>query len=102
MWLCIVTFLPLLVTSASTLYWQFTYSPETYSGWKPINELGGMILTIPLGLLISISKPAGWLGLLGLILALYKKTYKPLLLSVVGAIVFGIYWPKSFMEIMSI
>lgn len=84
------------------LFWHFTYVPEPNVNWAPINDMVGMFIIMPFGWLISLATPAGWLNILGLVLALYKTNLKPLILSVSGSILFGIYWPKYFVGIMGI
>ena len=84
------------------LYWDLTYEPEPRVDWRPIDDYLGMLIIMPFGWLISIMTPAAWISLTGLIIALYKISFVPLALSVVGSIIFGLYWPKAFVAMMGI
>uniref|UniRef100_UPI00197E491E hypothetical protein n=1 Tax=Paraglaciecola marina TaxID=2500157 RepID=UPI00197E491E len=101
-WLLVGTFSSVLASTISMLYWHFTYMPEPNVNWSPINDMLGMFMIMPFGWLMSIITPAGWLSVIGLGLALYKISLKPLILSVLGSLLFGIYWPKFFVGMMGI
>lgn len=92
----------ILSSLLSLFYWQFTYVQQLNSDWSPISDLFGMLMIMPFGWLMSVMTPAGWMSIVGLCLALYKPSFKPLIVSVIGALVFGLYWPKYFIAIMGV
>jgi len=53
-------------------------------------SVGLMIFFIPLAIVTSILHPGGWLGIIGLILAIKHRSYRWLFLSGAGAIITGI------------
>jgi hypothetical protein len=83
-------------------YWQLTYQSEPGVAWQPIDDLLGMIMIMPFGMVIFLVVPWSWLNLSGLAFSLYRIDFKPLLLSIIGAIAFGIYWPEAFVAMMGI
>ncbi len=101
-WLLVGVVASVLSATASMIYWHLTYIPEPNVNRTPIDDMLGMYMLMPIGWLISVITPAGWLSIIGLGLALYKISLKPLVLSAAGAILFGIYWPKYFAGIMGI
>lgn len=101
-WLLVGVITSALSSMASMLYWQFTYVEEPNVNWSPINDTLGMFMIMPFGWVMSIITPAGWLSIIGLGLALYKSSFKPLLVSLVGSIIFGLYWPKFFVAMMGV
>ena len=100
-WLLVGVTFSILSASISMLFWHFTYEPEP-NVKVLINDMIGMFTIMPLGWLIYLLTPAGWLSVLGLVLGLYTKSLKPLILSALGSILFGIYWPEHFVAIMGI
>jgi hypothetical protein len=101
-WFLVGVVSSILSSTISMLYWHLTYVPEPNVNWSPINDMIGMFMIMPFGWLMSVITPAGWLSIIGLGLSLYKISVKPLILSAVGSILFGIYWPKFFVGMMGI
>jgi hypothetical protein len=101
-WLVGSAAVSIVVAMLSLVYWQITYTPEPNVPWRPIHEFGGMLMLIPVGWMLSIIMPWGWLNLAGLVWALKKGSLKPLLLSAVGTIAFGLFWPLWFVGMMGI
>jgi len=61
-----------------------------------------MVPFTPICIAISVLHPGGWLGLAGLILALKKRSYRWLYLSLAGAIITGATVPYIISEIVSL
>ena len=101
-WLAVGIVSSILSSTVSMFYWHFTYVLEPNVKWTPMDDVWGMFMIMPFGLLLSVITPAGWLSIIGLVLAVYKVSLKPLILSVLGGILFGIYWPKYFVGMMGI
>jgi TRAP-type C4-dicarboxylate transport system permease small subunit len=92
-----------VITAIITMmYWQFTYVRDANKKWQPIDDISAMLALMPLGWIISVLTPAGWLNITGFVLALYKISYKPLVICIAGSILFGLYWPKYVVGIMRI
>jgi hypothetical protein len=102
-WLSLGVACSAISSTASLLYWEFTYVQEpNVRIWSPIDDVVGMFVIMPFGWIIALITPAGWLSIIGLGLSLYKKSFKPLVLSAVGSLLFGVFWPKYFVGIMGI
>jgi len=101
-WLLVCVVSLVISATVSMIYLHLTYVPEPGVNWKPIDDMLGMFMVMPFGWLISVITPAGWLGIIGLGLSLYKISLKPLAISAAGGVLFGIYWPKYFIGIMGI
>jgi hypothetical protein len=102
-WLLLGVVCSIISSTASLLYWEFTYVQKpNVRAWSPIDDIVGMFVIMPLGWLISLVTPAGWFSIIGLGLGLYRKSFKPLVLSAIGSVLFGVFWPKYFVGIMGI
>ena len=108
-WFLVSVGISIISSTISMIYWDVTYIPAPHIDWRPINDFIAMLVILPLGWLISIFIPLGWFlmpwGLLtvsGLALALYKKSFIPLIISFVGAFAFGLFWPEMFVAMMGV
>jgi hypothetical protein len=97
----ITTILFSSVATALSMYFhdQPSDASERLSLLKDIYE---MLIINPIGFLLSLLTPVGWVMIFGLGYALIIKSYKPLLISAVGAAIFGYYWPLVFWAVMSV
>jgi len=102
MWLLVSLISSVSFSLVSIVYWEFAYIPQTNESWRPINDALSMLMMMPFGWLMSVLTPAGWLNFLGITLALYSSSFKPLVLSALGFAVFGLFWPKYFVGMMGI
>lgn len=91
----------LIISLVSLGVWELTYLQKPGVTWSPINNWAGVIALMPIGWLLSLFTPAGWLNLIGLGFAIYNKNLKFLAISWLGSIVFGLFWPISFVILMS-
>lgn len=91
-----------ITAAVCMLYWNFTYLQEANVDWFPLDDFLGMFVVMPFGWLLYLVLPPGWLSLIGLSLALYNSSLKPLLLSIVSSVVFGAIWPKWFVAMMGV
>ena len=101
-WLILGVVTSALSALVSMLFWNSNYIPNPNIGWTPIDDLSGMYVVMPLGWLLSVATPAGWLSILGLGLALYKRNLKPLILAAAGSILFGVIWPEIAVGLLGI
>ena len=91
----------LVISLISLAVWELTYIQKPDSSWSPMNDWAGMIGLMPIGWLLALFTPAGWLSLIGLGFAVYKSHLKYLAISWLGSILFGVLWPLSFVILMS-
>ena len=75
------------------LHWESTYVGSPGIDWSPIDELPGTLTMLPFGWCLSVLTPMGWLSLLGLGLMIRHRSVRPLWLSVLASLVFGVFWP---------
>ena len=101
-WVVSSLLVALVVSTISMLYWNYNYVPEPDFNWRPIDDYFGMITSLPFGFLLSIGLPWGWTSLAGVALSLWLQDVRPLLISIISCVVFGVYWPKSFVAMMGI
>jgi len=101
-WLLISVVVSLVSSIISMLYWNYTYIPEPNIDWRPIDDFFGMLKILPFGFLLSVAMPWGWASIVGLIIASWLKDSRPLLVSILSALVFGWYWPKWFVALMGV
>lgn len=102
LWLISGFFTGLIISVLSMLYWNHNYLPELNINWRPVDDMFGMVILIPFGLLVSIAAPWGWASLAGLAISLWLKDIRPIVVSIVGAIIFGWHWPKMYVAFMGI
>lgn len=102
MWLLVSLVSSVSFSVASVVYWEITYIPQANESWRPIHDALSMFMMMPFGWLMSAITPLGWLNMLGLGLAFYRSSFKPIVLSGIGAAVFGVFWPKYFVGMMGI
>jgi uncharacterized membrane protein len=101
-WCLIGIVISVVFSTISMLYWNFTYEPKYQTEWRPINDIVGMYMIMPMGWVISLITPAGWLSVIGLGVALYKRNLKPLIISGLGSLLFALYWPQFFVAMMGV
>lgn len=102
-WLLIVIILSGVTSTLSAIIWTYFLGGDIYSvGYRPVDTIVSLLTLMPLGWLIALLTPAGWLNALGLALAIRKRTKKPLVISAAGAILFGAFWPYLFLSMMSV
>ncbi len=90
-WLSMSISSSLITATITMIYWQYTYIRDSTIKWQPIDDMLSMLVLMPVGWGLSVLTPAGWLNITGFTLALYKFSFKPLIISVAGSILFGLY-----------
>ena len=101
-WLLLNIALSYIVSLITMFYWQFTYLTKSNINWTPIEDLSGVLISLPFAWFFSLLFPYCWINLIGLAIARYKKDIRYLLISLPGTIIFGIYWPYLFVAMMGI
>lgn len=94
-----------IATVAITTYiWNSHWMshPEPGVIWRPNDNIPAMYFLMPIGWLISILAPWGWVTLGGLFWAVYKVSNRALYFSFSGVFFFGLYWPFWFAAMMGI
>jgi hypothetical protein len=71
-------------------------------GGSPINDLWSSIYMLPIGFLVYLLHPAGWLFWAGFALTLIARNRLFIVVSMIAAIWFGWLWPKHWAGIMGI
>jgi type III secretory pathway component EscU len=99
-----------VLVSALSVLIAVTYltinGPLHVPGEEIVGEIIGnflvAILILPIGLLISLLLPWGWVSIGCLIWATRKKAESPLIGSFIVAFIFGLFWPNIFFTMMSV
>lgn len=103
-WLLGSILISILASAMSISIWQLFWflEPEHNMNWRPYNRFIGMYTFMYFGWLFSILAPWGWLSIGGLIYSLVKCSRTALIVSLVGALIFGLWWPFWYAAIMGI
>lgn len=101
-WVFTQSILMLLSALIGLLLWQATAGDDP-TGWQPINDFNDIMGSlITFGWLISIIWPTTWISLICLGIGLWRRSYKPLYVAGVCAVIYGLFWPNWFTGIMGI
>lgn len=72
-------------------------SPE-----HPLTDLLGMLLIYPLGLLLIVFHPIGWVYWTGYLCLMFFRRRELLVVPWIASLLMGIKWPKMFWALMGI
>lgn len=70
--------------------------------WSPVDDLASNVFFMPVGFVLYSFLPAGWLYWIGFLLMLTMRRREFLIISAIGAIWFGIVWPKHWGALLGI
>lgn len=105
--LCIAigTGVSVLFCIGTTIVWDLQArqagSISTYN-WSPIDDLPSIICLLPFGLLMHSVFPFGWMFWLGFAATVRAQNPRWLMLCALGAMLFGMYWPKQCVGMLGI
>ena len=85
----------------STIVHQFLITPGEFCYSFP-RDFGIMHVLLPVGMILGLISPLGWVSVVGLILALKKYEIKYLLLCLPACLAVGIWWPPMFIAMMGV
>ncbi|MEZ5941757.1 MAG: hypothetical protein R3C18_10210 [Planctomycetaceae bacterium] len=70
--------------------------------WLPVDDLPAMLMLMPFGFVIYSLFPPGWLFWIGFYLTLRLRSRWFILISISGAVLFGVFWPKHLVGMLGI
>lgn len=93
----------LIAAIITVIYQDVTYTGTlTNSNWRPIDDLSGVVILYPLGILFSILTPYSWVNLLALVVAIWLKDARILIISFLAALAYGNVFHTIFSAWMSV
>lgn len=102
---CLAWLAAIAASTVQTLIWdheeRVTGSLETYSS-SPASDLPSMLVCMPFGFILYTLLPPGWLFWVGFASTLWNRSRSFIIVAVAGAILFGLFWPRHFVEMMGI
>ncbi len=91
----------LIISVVSLVFWEITSIQKHSVAWSPIHDWAGVMVLMPVGWFFALFTPIGWLHIIGLTFALVKNSVRPLAISWLSSILFGLFWPFIFVIMMS-
>ncbi len=101
-WLFGSILLMLIVSAISIFIWNFTSQTNPSLTVQPIEYFFSMTFRVPVGWFLSFLTPFGWANILFLFLSIYTRRHLLLAGSAIATILTGIWWPQTYVTMMSL